>query len=242
MTRPRGPLPPRVYWTRRLLLLVVALGLVFGIAHILGGGGGSPAPAARRVGAVASPATTATAGPSPTQTVVRPPKASRTPTPTPLASPSGPCANSDVVVTPSVRGAAYAGRPVVFAMTLTTKVSPACDWDVTAESMVVRITSGSDRVWSTQDCVGAVPRQSVIVREDHPVSVTVAWNGQRSDAECTRTTAWAEPGYYHVVAAAFGGDPTDVQFPLLAPPRPTITATPTPTSTPKATTQGGAAR
>jgi len=132
-------------------------------------------------------------------------------------------------VTPSVRGAAYAGKPVVFAMTLTTKVSPACDWDVTAESLVVRITSGSDRVWSTQDCFGAVPRQSVVVRKDHPVSVTVAWNGQRSDAECTRTTAWVEPGYYHVVAAAFGADPTDVQFPLLAPPRPTITATPKPT-------------
>jgi hypothetical protein len=116
-------------------------------------------------------------------------------------------------------------------MTLTTKVSPACNWDVTAESLAVRITSGSDRVWSTQDCVGAVPRQSVVVRKDQPVSVMVAWNGQRSDAECTRTTAWAEPGYYHVVAAAFGAEPTDVQFPLLTPPRPTITATPTPTPT-----------
>jgi hypothetical protein len=121
---------------------------------------------------------------------------------------------------------------VVFAMKLTTKVSPACNWDVTAESLAVRITSGSDRVWSTQDCVGAVPRQSVVVRKDQPVSVTVVWNGQRSDAECTRTTPWAEPGYYHVVAAAFGADPTDVQFPLLPPPRPTITATPTPTPTP----------
>lgn len=228
VTRPRGPLPPRVYWTRRLLLLVVALGLVFGIAHLLGSGGGSPAPAARRVGAVASaPMTGTTARPAPTQTPARGPDAS--PTPTPLAIPSGPCANSDVVVTPSVRGTAYAGKPVVFAMRLTTKVSPACDWDVTAESLAVRITSGTDRVWSTQDCVGAVPRQSVVVRKDHPVSVTVVWNAMRSDAECTRTTAWAEPGYYHVVAAAFGAEPTDVQFPLLSPPRPTITATPTPT-------------
>ena len=227
-----------------MLVLVVALGLVFGIAHLLGGGDGTPAPAARRVGAVASPATTTPAGP--TQTPVRRSRAAGTSasaSPTPLASPSGPCANSDVVVTPSVKGAAYAGRPVVFEMSLTTKVSPACDWDVTAESLVVRITSGSDRVWSTQDCFGAVPRQSVVVRKDQPVSVTVVWNGQRSDAECTRTTPWAEPGYYHVVAAAFGAEPTDVQFPLLAPPRATITATPTPTSTPTPTrTQSGRAR
>lgn len=240
VTRPRGPLPPRVYWTRRLLVLAVALGLVFGISHLLGSGGGPDRPSARPVGAVAStPATTTVpARPSATAPAGRPGKAANgtrpkaSATPTPLATPSGPCANGDIVVTPSVRGVAYAGRPVLFTMTLTTKSSPACDWDVTAGSLAVRLTSGSDRVWSTQDCVGAVPRQSVVVRKDHPVSVTVMWNGQRSDAECTRTTAWAEPGYYHVVAAAFGAEPTDVQFPLLPPPRPTITATPTPSPTP----------
>ena len=213
-------------------MLGVALGLVFGIARVLGGGGGGSAPEARPVGAVASPTTRTTAPVPPARSTT---SAHASPAPTILAMPSGPCADSDVVVTPSLRGAAYAGKPVVFALTLTTKVSPACDWDVTAESLAVRITSGTDRVWSTQDCVGAVPRQSVVVRKDQPTAVNVVWNGQRSDSECTRTTPWAEPGYYHVVAAAFGAEPTDVQFPLLAPPRPTITATPTPTSTPTPT-------
>ena len=232
VTRPRGPLPPRVYWTRRVLVLVVALGLVFGIAHLLGsgGGGGTSAPAARRVGAVASATPTAPTSPAaptgPAQTATT--RANASPSPTPLASPNGPCASSDIVATPSVRGTAYAGKPVVFGMKLTTKVSPACNFDVTAESLAVRITSGSDRVWSTQDCVGAVPRESVVVRKDQPVSVTVVWNGQRSDAECTRTTPWAEPGYYHVVAASFGAEPIDVQFELRSPVPRTITATPTP--------------
>ena len=240
MTRPRGRLPRRVYWVRRLLVLLVAFALVYGIAHLLGSGGGATGPSARPVGATAS-TTSSTVGPDARPRAAAPTdgpgKATRNrtrvkPTPTPLATPSGPCANSDVVVTPSVRRAAYAGRPVTFAMTLTTKVSPACDWEVTAASLAVRITSGSDRIWSTQDCVAAVPRQSVVVRKDHPVAVSVVWNGQRSDAECTRTTTWAEPGYYHVVAAAFGAEPTDVQFALLTPPRPTITATPTPSATP----------
>jgi len=220
-------------------VLAVVLGLVFGIARVLGGEGGGPTPGARPVGAVASPAPTARTTVSAPVTPARPTtSAHASPTPTVLAMPSGPCANSDVVVTPSVRGAAYAGKPVVFTLTLTTRVSPACDWDVTAESLAVRITSGTDRVWSTQDCVGAIPRQSVVVRKDQPTSVNVVWNGQRSDAECTRTTPWAEPGYYHVVAAAFGAEPTDVQFPLLAPPRPTITASPTPTPTPSGTPSG----
>jgi hypothetical protein len=222
-----------------VLLLVVALGLVFGIAHLLGSGGGGSGPAARQVGATASAAgsaPTAVVGARPTglpgAVATKAGKARQTPTPTPLAVPTGPCANSDIVVTPSVRGQAYAGRPVRFAITLTTRTSPACTWDVTAGSLAVRLTSGSDRIWSTQDCVGAVPRQSVVVRRDHPVAVTVGWNGQRSDAECTRYTPWAEPGYYHVVAAAFGAEPTDVQFVLLPPPRPTITATPSPSASP----------
>ena len=81
---------------------------------------------------------------------------------------------------------------------------------------MVKVTSGEDRFWSTQDCGGAVPKQSVVVRREAPTTVSMAWNGLRSDADCSRTTSWAEPGYYHVVAAAFGAEPTDVQFRLLS--------------------------
>ena len=37
----RGPLTSSVYWRRRLVVLTVAIVLVWGIAHLLGGGGGS---------------------------------------------------------------------------------------------------------------------------------------------------------------------------------------------------------
>jgi hypothetical protein len=246
VTRPRGPLPPRVYWTRRVLVLVVALGLVFAVAQLLSrGGGGADRPSAQPVGATASttgsaPLSTADATPraGASRQPVATASAKRTrkavtrapsPTPTPLATPSGPCVSSDVVTAPSLRaGRAYAGRSVVFSVTLTTKLVPACRWDVSADSLVVRVTSGDDRIWSTQECRGSVPKQAVVVRRDHPTTVSVAWNGQRSDAECTRTTPWAQPGYYHVTTAAFGAEPAERQFVLEAPPRPTITATPTP--------------
>jgi hypothetical protein len=229
-----------VYWTRRLLLVVVAFALVFGIAHLLGSGG-SGSPSARPVGADASTtATSATSGAPDTATGT--PQASPTgggrrnrtasPTAVPLAEPTGACEGSDVVATPSLKRTAYAGSPVVFTMTLGTLVSPACTFDVSARSMVVKVTSGNDRIWSSQECGGAVPKQSVVVRRDHPVTVSVGWNGQRSDTDCTRSTAWAEPGFYHVVAASFGADPVDVQFELKSPVPQTITATPTPTPTP----------
>jgi hypothetical protein len=246
VTRPRGPLPARVYWTRRLLVVLVALALVFGIARLLGGAGGSgQQPSARPVGAEASsPAGTDPVSSSAPPTTSPQVTVSSAPTPSatgtgasapriPLATPTGACANEDVVAVPSAGKRASAGRPVVLSVSLSTKVSPACTWVVSPDSLVVKVTSGADNFWSTQQCPGAVLKQSVVVRKDVATTVAVAWNGQRSDQDCSRSTDWAEPGYYHVAAAAFGADPTDVQFRLYPPAARTVTATPTPTSTAK---------
>lgn len=146
---------------------------------------------------------------------------------TPLAAPTGPCADSDVRVTPSVGGRAYAGQDVTITLNLTTVESPACTWVVSSESVVVKLTSGDDRIWSTQDCASAIEPGSVVVRNDHITKVGVTWSGQRSDDECTRTTLWAQPGYYHAEAAALGAEPEVEQFELQTPTRPTITAKPT---------------
>lgn len=241
-------MPARVYWTRRLLLLVVVLGLVFGAARLLGGvGDGGGGPSATPV--AADPTSTPT---RPDLTPSRTP--SMTPTPTSqsggaapsvtggssasasaLATPSGTCKDSDVVVVPSVASPAYAVRPVIIALTLTTKVAAACNFVVSPAHVAVKVTSGESRFWSTQDCEGAVPKQTVVVRREAPTTVSMAWNGLRSDADCSRSTSWAEPGYYHVVAAALGAEPTDVQFRLFAPVRRTITATPTPSPSPSRT-------
>ena len=106
----------------------------------------------------------------------------------------------------------------MFTLTLTTKVSAACTWTVSPQALVVKVTSGTDRIWSTQECHAARSRSSPSssARTSRRPSRS-AWNGQRSDADCTRSTAWAEPGYYHVVAASFGADPVDVQFALSRP-------------------------
>lgn len=240
--RPRGRLPRRVYWVRRLLVIVVAVGLVLGIARLLDTGSSDPGAAARPVGAEPSSSTTTGPTTSAAPLVTAAPssgrpkkgtKASRTPkTPTPLASPSGPCAAGDVVVSPAVKGTAYAVTPVTFVLTLTTKASPACRWTVGPNTLLVRVSDDDGRVWSTQDCRRVVPRQEVVVRHDHPTTVSVRWSSQRSDADCSRAPHWAEPGYYDVTAAAFGGDPVGTEFALVLAPRPTetVTASPSPSA------------
>jgi hypothetical protein len=234
VTRPRGPLPARVYWVRRLLVLGVVFGLVFGLSRLLGGDDRSAEPAARPASAVQSgsatpsavstadarPGTSPTPGPSPKTTMTKPP----------LAMPTGPCRDNDVRVVPDLQETAYAGGTVRLTLRLTTFRSAACTWTVSPETVAVRLTSGSDRIWSSQDCPKAVPEQQVVLRDREATFVDVTWGGRRSDSDCSRNTQWAEPGYYHLAAAAMGSEPESQQFELN---RPVVTVAPSPTPRPK---------
>ncbi len=218
-------------------MLAVALGLVFGIARLLGGSASGDPDVARPVGSEptgssssATPRATPTTTPdaSPTKSDKSPKEKRPTKTPTPLAAPTGPCADDDVQITPELPSTAYAGRDVVITLNLTTLEAAACNWRVGPKTVVVKLTSGSDRIWSTQDCAAFVPQEAVVLRKGEVTPVDLVWNGQRSEGSCLRNTDWALPGYYHVEAAAYGSNPLDVQFELESPTPRTVTATPKP--------------
>lgn len=244
VTRPRGPLPARVYWFRRTLVLGLAGALVLGIGQVLDtGADGATEQAARTSAGVTStesesesaaqvpqvgPSAVSTADSSPT--TKRSKKPARKKTKKPLPMPTGPCQDSDVRVEPATENT-NAADSITIELELTTFSSPACTWQVSPDTLAVRLTSGSDRIWSSQQCPAAVPTQSVVLRKRTPKVVEVTWSGRRSDAECSKMTDWALPGYYHVSAAALGAEPQSQQFRLL-PPVP-LTMTPTPTPRPK---------
>ena len=240
MTNPKGPLPTRVYWTRRALALVLALALVFGVGRLLGGSTTDDSSASARPASAEATSFAPSAG-----VTLRPsPRAQPDPKPrgratnkkqerekekreeAPPAAPTGVCEDSDVLVTPSLENATEAGRNVVITLELTTLESPACYFEVTPETVVLRLTSGTDPIWTTQDCVKAMPLTTVVPRKEDAAEIEVTWSGMRSDDECTRSTLWAEPGYYHATAAVFGGEPTDVQFLLEQPTARTIVPEP----------------
>ena len=148
---------------------------------------------------------------------------SATGTPVVLAAPSGPCAVDEITVTPTVP-TARAGGKVDLVLELT-GIRPACTFSVTSKTIVAKVTSGHDRIWSTQDCPRAVRATTVVVRSAAPTKVVVPWSGRRSDDHCSRSTPWALPGYYHVTAAAIGSEPASTQFRLRVPPRPVVTKT-----------------
>lgn len=226
----RGPLSARVYWRRRIMVLGTALLLVFAVGRLVVGG---DEPASSTDGAVAPAAGEPTSDPS-GGTHPRRDRGDRSddrgdrkhkPEPEPLPEPTGPCADGDVVVTPVVDDA-VAGSDVTVVLDLRTTEAEACTWTASRRTVTLKITSGHDDVWATRECPHAVPPQPVTVYRDHPAHVDVTWSGRRSDEEgCDRGTAWALPGWYHVVAAALAGEPSDVQFELTAPQSEHITKT-----------------
>jgi hypothetical protein len=229
-------LPPRVYWTRRALVLGVAFLLVFGIARVLGGGSDGRSSAGDTAEqAAGDQTTTRTAAPTTTPRTT-PGKNKKKPA---LAQPDGACDPVDITVRAKVESAANDGEVTIPLML--TGTDPACTWTVSPQSMVLKIISGDDRIWSSQQCPRLMPQEAVVVRSAAPTKVVFVWNGRRSDEDCTSASAgFALPGSYHVIAAALGGEPTDVQFLLTRPPRETVTVTPKPRQKSTKSTRSGA--
>ena len=237
VTKTRGRLPRRVYWVRRSLVLATALLMVFGIGRLVGATGSDDPdrPVRATTSSAKQPASSAPApvvGPVAPRALNRKQKAS----PPALAAPSGACRDDEITVLPSVPKAAAGGNITLQLRLLGTQ--PACTFQVAPESLVVKITSGEDRIWSSQECPKSIPATTVVVRSGTPVDVPLVWSGRRSDEDCSTHTSWALPGFYHVFAAALGSTPTDVQFEVTLPDRPVVTRTakpkPSPTASPAA--------
>ncbi len=237
--------PTRVYWVRRLLALSVLAAVVLGVVGLgraltgLSDGresqdqaratsaeateppadGGGPAATTGSPGASASAGSGRGGGAAP-----------KAPSPPP-ASPEGPCAEEDVLVTPSVKKA-VGGRPITIRLDLTTSESEACWWQVSPATLTMRITSGSDEIWTSRECPGAIPERAVAVRQDRRRRIRVEWTARRSDEGCTDRTGWALPGFYHVEAAAYAGEPRDAQFEVTAPEPTVVTRTAEPEKQP----------
>jgi hypothetical protein len=238
----QGPLPARVYWVRRLMVLVTAALLVFAIAHLLGKGSDASSSGdgdAARLSAD-SPSSSAPADdvtlsltPSADPTRKSRPGKGRTTSEAPvLAEPEGTCLGSDIAVTPKITNA-VAGRDVMIVLQLRTMSSPACTWRVSPDALTVSITSGKDAIWDSRSCHRAVPRRDVVVRQDVTTNVGIIWKqAKRSDSDCSPRADWAMPGWYHVTAAALGGEPSDLQFKLTTPTAATVTVTATPKQDP----------
>jgi hypothetical protein len=209
------------------MVLAIATLLVFGLARMLGGSsdGSSGTDTARNV-ADTAPLTEAStsgvpgrAGPSTGQH----PRTSDDPA-TPVATPSGPCTASEVAIAPSVPKP-VAGGDISLVLDISSLNTPACTWTLSRKTIALKITSGSDLIWTTSECPRAIPSRDVVLRRADPTRVKLTWDARRSEPGCPGRTEWALPGTYHLHAAALAGQPEDIAFLLTAPSPAEVTKT-----------------
>jgi hypothetical protein len=218
---------------RRLMVLGIATLLVVGIAKLLGGSsdGSSGDDAARTVAVTSShtagtvPSGPATYRPSSDTSSHGKHHGKQADDPvTPMAMPSGPCAASDVAITPSVPSP-VAGRDISLVLDISSLNTPACTWTLSGRTLALKITSGNDLIWTTTECARAIPQQDLVLRQAEPTRVRLTWDARRSEPGCPVRTAWALPGTYHLHVAALAGQPQDVAFLLTTPSPAEVTKT-----------------
>ncbi|MGV8907670.1 MAG: hypothetical protein ACOH1Y_01705 [Propionicimonas sp.] len=189
LLQPVGAQPARVYWARRavvVIALVVLLVAVFWLFRPADGGNVSAVPAST----MTTPSQSATPSGTPSATE------SATPTPT------GP-----LVCDQTNSGLALAGYQKVkqdakqpFKVALTNTGGAACVLDLTPAKFSLTVTSGTDRIWTTDDCAKWVPAKKQTLKPQKAYEFTIEWGVNRSGAGCKLGKSLLNPGTYIATA------------------------------------------
>lgn len=211
---PVGPLPARVYWRRRLLVLTVlltALGagawggiLLLSEGSAAGGeeieaaaGAAAPTPALERV----VPSLTAVRTPEPLDPaaaapVEAPPTDVTAPAP---PDPGGPCADDMLALEVRTPGSVAVGaKPVLELVVVNTSPTPCVrDLDKAVQELILLDSRGA-RVWGSNDCF---PESGADVRTLAPGEAAVfpvVWGGLTSAPDCVGERTPPPAGSYAV--------------------------------------------
>jgi hypothetical protein len=209
LLRPRGPLPAAVYWRRRLVTFGVVVVL---LALVVRSCGGDTRPAALRQSPSptgsppSSAAATGPSGPSGPTGSARPtgsPSATASARPSASATPTGPpkpCVAADLVLTAKADAQTYpAGRRPVLTIGIANKGRAPCTRDVGQPAREIRVASGNDRVWSSDDCsTGGAAMVVTLQPGAAAMTFSVTWSRKRSAAGCAAGQRDAAPGTYRL--------------------------------------------
>lgn len=181
---PVGPLPASTYWYRRAGLLLVLLVLLLVVRSCGGSDGGTPR---------------ASSTPSPTVAPTSAPTASTRPTVAPAAA--GLCADGALTLTTTTDAETYAvgSRPKI-TLSIVNSSSALCRRDIGSKAVELLVFSGTDRVWSSDDCATGAAAPPTALPPGAAQSVLKTWPGTRSKPGCEGSQAQAKPGTYRVVA------------------------------------------
>jgi hypothetical protein len=206
---PNGPLPPEIYWRRRVLaigILVVALALVIWLVVMFARGG--DAPGSTQAAATTSSATSSTEGSSSkpsTSAQSSAPQASGSASATPSGSPvaQGQCPDQSLAVRVTVEQPTYKiGETPVFGIVITNISTAPCSRDVGSglQQVSVLTLDGQHRLWSSTDCYPDGQPDVRTLNRGEQAAFTVTWSGSTSQPSCAGDRVPVPAGSYAVVA------------------------------------------
>jgi hypothetical protein len=212
LLNPVGNKPARVYWRRRIEILVVLVILVLFVGKACSGGSQPVADNTPLPAVVTTSSTTPT--PSASTDVSASPKS--TPSPSVAQIPAkGECKDSQVRVYVTAEGLENpVGGPVLLRFVVATNSDTTCLRDVGGSQNEVSMTSASgNRIWSSDDCNPGGAANVRPISKSAPYAVTVEWNGKVSKPGCSGSKPDASKGSYVVVAR--NGDVKSQPEPLI---------------------------
>lgn len=233
---PVGPEASETYWARRVIVIVavvvVLAALIAAIVNATRGNTATPAPAAR-------PTVAAAASPTPTSisTELRTPGApspstssSSSSKPSPAAKSSGPksskpspssdpnqtatvtCPADKLRVTLTGKHRLKVKQSTTFNLSVINGSPQTCVAAITPDNFELKIYSGNDRIWSTNDCAAKVKKINKTLAAERSTSWTMSWNGRRSKASCKQPSEIPRAGTYFVTAQLKDAKPVQLRM------------------------------
>lgn len=105
------------------------------------------------------------------------------------------------------------GKDVTFQAGVINGGTTACTFTLDPESYVFRIYSGTDKIWTTDDCAKWLPEVTATLKPQQDVTWKVTWSVQRSKG-CELVKAELRPGTYAANSLVEGAKPAQVVMQL----------------------------
>jgi hypothetical protein len=221
-SRPQGPrtrsasITPATYWRRRIGVLVLGIGLLYGFgwgvdgifsALSTGAGaahrGGTQAMGSARVHLSGHQVLTR---PS-TARHARPVSSQHQSTPATSKPPGSerPCAPADITLLLSSPQFWYqTGKTPYFAVRAVSDSRQPCSFNMGAKFVSVVIDSHGRRIWNSADCVSGGGSNEIVLTSGVQAVLNVSWNRRTSSPGCTGSSQAVGAGEYQVAATTRG--------------------------------------
>lgn len=206
MLHPVGPLPARVYWRRRLVLLAVLLAFGGGWLGVVlqsrvdaraGTEASAPTSSAPREPALARVVPSVAAVRTPSAPAVPDDVQAATTAVAPVAG--GPCTDDMLALEVRTPGAAAVGSKPTFELVVTNAAAVPCTraLDKGLQELILLDAAGN-RVWGSNDCFREATSDTRTLAPGEAVSFPVLWGGLTSEPTCTVARTSPPAGNYLV--------------------------------------------